>query len=168
MVLTQNDIKTYLSHTPPLIDCMIDPDIQIQPNGVDFTLRKIAHLKGQGVIDFSNKYRQLSDEQEIAFPSDGRLTVLPGLYIVTFNEIVHLPNHIAALGKPRSSLLRMGVSLHTAVWDAGYHGRGQALLHVINPDGVQIMKSARILQLVFFELSSCTEGYKGVYQGEHI
>jgi len=94
---------------------------------------------------------------------------LPGHYLVTFNEVVSLPRWLMALGRPRSSLLRMGVSLHTAVWDAGYGGRSQALLVVHNVAGFRLQRDARIAQLVFFPLSAPDDrGYDGGYQGENL
>ena len=72
-----------------------------------------------------------------------------------------------ALGRPRSSLLRSGVSLHTAVWDAGYQGRSQSLLTVHHAGGFRLQRDARLAQLVFFRLSSPpSQGYQGRYQGE--
>jgi dUTP pyrophosphatase len=73
-----------------------------------------------------------------------------------------------ALARPRSSLLRCGVTIETAVWDAGYSGRSQALLVVHNPSGFHLQKNARVLQLVFFRLTGETEGYQGKYQRENI
>ncbi len=72
-----------------------------------------------------------------------------------------------ALGTARSSLLRCGVSMHTAVWDAGYSGRSQSLMVVHNPLGFRLQKNARIAQLVFLQLTRETTGYQGVYQGEN-
>ncbi len=88
--------------------------------------------------------------------------------MITYNEIVHLPKNIMALARPRSSLLRCGVTVGTAVWDAGYSGRSQSLLVVYNPKGFHLQKDARVLQLIFFPLTQETEGYHGVYQGENI
>ena len=73
-----------------------------------------------------------------------------------------------ALGAPRSSLLRCGVTVHMAVWDAGYSGRSQSLLVVFNPQGFRCERNARVAQLVFMELANETEGYRGIYQGENI
>jgi dUTP pyrophosphatase len=72
-----------------------------------------------------------------------------------------------ALGLSRSSLLRCGASLHTAVWDAGYSGRSESLLVVHNPAGLDLEKNARVLQLVFSKLTGKSEGYNGIYQGEN-
>jgi len=73
-----------------------------------------------------------------------------------------------ALARPRSSLLRCGVTVDTAVWDAGYSGRSQSLMVVYNPLGFRLQRNARIVQLVFLRLTRETEGYRGAYQGENI
>jgi dUTP pyrophosphatase len=39
---------------------------------------------------------------------------------------------------------------------------------VYNPRGIRLQRNARIIQLVFFELTGETEGYGGAYQGENI
>jgi dUTP pyrophosphatase len=95
------------------------------------------------------------------------MKLAPGQYRVIYNEVVHLPNDLLALGFPRSSLLRCGADLRTAVWDAGYSGRSESLLVVHNPHGLRLKRNARILQLVFFTIDSETEGYRGMYQGEN-
>jgi len=73
-----------------------------------------------------------------------------------------------ALARPRSSLLRCGVTVNTAVWDAGYSGRSQSLMVVYNPQGFRVQRNARVVQLVFLRLTQETEGYRGVYQEENI
>mgnify|MGYP000886288974 FL=1 len=88
--------------------------------------------------------------------------------MITYNEVVHLPLHIMALGRPRSSLLRMSVSIGTAVWDAGYHGRSQSLLVVYNPHGVSLEKNSRLMQLVFFTVEGGTRAYNGFFQNENL
>lgn len=168
MVLTKDEIVSYLSATPPLIENIIDVDTQIQPNGFDLTLLSVSKFDGEGCIDFSNKNRVLPNLIPIDFDSNGWIKLLQGCYIITFNEIVNLPNDITAIGRPRSSILRMGATIQTAVWDAGYCGRSQSLLVVFNESGIRISKNARVLQLVFIRLSKDTNGYKGIYQGENM
>jgi dUTP pyrophosphatase len=73
-----------------------------------------------------------------------------------------------ALAYPRSSLLRCGVTLHTAVWDPGYSGRAEALLVVHNTHGFRLGRAARIAQLVFTRLGdSVDRPYEGRYHGEN-
>jgi len=61
----------------------------------------------------------------------------------------------------------MGCYVPTAVWDAGYSGRGEGLLEVNNPHGVRLQHRARIAQLVVFRLTEpAAAGYAGQYQHE--
>ena len=167
-VLSKHDIQALLKVDPPLIEDYINLDDQVQPNGVDLTLREIAMLQSMGRITVDNGQRMVSDLAPLVFDGLGFIELPPGSYMVTFNEVVHLPKNVMALAKPRSSLLRCGVTIHNAVWDAGYSGRSQALMVIYNPQGFRLQKNARILQLVFMELTQETEGYHGAYQGENI
>jgi dUTP pyrophosphatase len=168
MVLNKKDIQNYIKKLPPLIEQLTDPETQIQPNGVDLTLDKIYRLEGRGKIDFSNENRKLPNKIHLPFNKDGFVKLAPGAYGVSFKEIVNLPNHIMALGRPRSSLIRMGASVVTAVWDAGYRGRSEAMLSVHHLEGITIFENARLLQLIFLQLSGKTVAYDGIYQGENI
>ena len=81
------------------------------------------------------------------------MELMPGSYIITYNEIVHIPTNLMALARPRSSLLRCGVNIGTAVWDAGYSGRSQSLMLVYNSQGFRVQKNARVAQLIFMPLT---------------
>jgi dUTP pyrophosphatase len=167
-VLSSKDIRRLLKRNPPLVEGWLNLEEQVQANGFDLTLRDVAEIKSAGTIVLSNRQRVLSDLAPLSFNADGCLDLAAGVYMVTYNEIVHLPKNIMALGRPRSSLLRCGVNVGTAVWDAGYEGRSQSLLVVHNPRGFRVQQNARITQLVFMELTGESEGYKGIYQNENI
>jgi dUTP pyrophosphatase len=148
-----------------LITNMIDQNVQVSPNGVELTLQKLYLFKEAGTIDFSNQERHIPDYEEIPLEK-GQYALQPGTYLVTYNEIVRIPTNIIAIGRPRSSLLRSGVSIESAVWDAGYEGRSRGLLAVYNPNGFVVKPNARLLHLVFFQLIKETQPYEGAYQGE--
>ncbi len=167
-VLSGQDIIRLIKQDPPLVEGWIDLDEQVQANGFDLTLRDMAVPQSAGRITAANSQRVVSDLSPLVFDGMGSIELVPGIYIITYNEIVHLPKNIMALGRPRSSLLRCGVTVGTAVWDAGYEGRSQSLLVVYNYRGFRVQRNARITQLVFFELTGDSEGYNGVYQGENI
>jgi len=167
-VLSRQDIYALIEKEPPLIEECINLDEQVQPNGIDLTLREVSLLQSMGRIPIKNNQRLVSNLSPLVFDGLGFIDLPADSYLVTFNEIVHLPSNIMALGRPRSSLLRCGVTIHTAIWDAGYSGRSQALMVVYNPWGFRLQRDARIVQLVFLELSGETEGYRGTYQGENI
>ncbi len=161
-------LKELIRGKPPLIEGYIDLDQQLQPNGFDLTLRQVDIMQTPGQIATANSRRQVSDLSPLIFDGLGFIDLPAGIYSITFNEIVHLPRNIMALATPRSSLLRCGATVNTAVWDAGYSGRSQSLLVVYNPRGIRLEKNARIIQLVFFALDGETVGYRGAYQGENI
>ncbi len=167
-ILSKQDIHRLLQQKPPLIEGCINPEEQVQPNGVDLTLREVALLQSSGRIAVKNSQRQVSDLAPLMFDGLDFIDLVPGAYTITYNEIIHLPRNIMALATPRSSLLRCGVTVNTAVWDAGYSGRSQSLMVVYNPQGFRVQKNARIVQLVFLQLTQETTGYQGAYQGENI
>lgn len=167
--LSREQLHAMIVSERPLITEMQDIENQIQPNGVDLTLREVARHVGQGAIGVKSADRVLPELQPLEFDAEGWLTLEPGIYHIVYNEIVDIPENLMALGRPRSSLARCGVHIVTAVWDAGYNGRSTSLLEVINPAGFRVQKDARVMQLVFFGMSEATaEGYRGRYQGENI
>jgi len=167
-VLSRQDIQCLIHQQPPLVEGYLDLKAQLQPNGIDLTLRDVALLQTGGKVTISNDHRVVPDIAPLVFDGLGFIDLIPGIYTITYNEIVNLPNNVMALASPRSSLLRCGVSVGTAVWDAGYRGRSRSLLVVYNPQGFRVQKDARVVQLIFFRLSGETEGYRGDYQGENI
>lgn len=167
-VLSRRDIRALLWKRPPLVEGYTNLEEQLQPNGFDITLRDVALIQTAGAITVENDRRVVSGLAPLVFDGLGFINLVPGVYIITYNEVVHLPDDIMALARPRSSLLRCGVNIGTAVWDAGYSGRSQSLLVVYNPMGVRLEKNARVVQLVFMRLTGETEGYRGAYQGENI
>ncbi len=167
-VLPKQDIQRLLQQEPPLIEGYVNLEEQLQPNGFDLTLREIALLQSSGRIAVKDSQRLVSSLAPLVFNGLGFIDLMAGVYIITYNEIVHIPKDIMALATPRSSLLRCGVTVNTAVWDAGYSGRSQSLMVVYNPQGFRLQRNARIVQLVFLQLSQETQGYNGAYQRENI
>ena len=167
-VLSKQDIQGLLQQEPPLIEDYVNLEEQLQPNGFDLTLREIALLQSSGRIAVKDSQRLVSSLAPLVFDGLGFIDLMAGVYSITYNEIVHIPRDIMALATPRSSLLRCGVTVNTAVWDAGYSGRSQSLMVVYNPQGFRLQRNARIVQLVFLQLSQETRGYNGAYQSENI
>lgn len=154
---------------PALIESLVDADVQIQMDGVDFTLREVARFGNDvGAIDFDNSQREMPATDPIPPDEEGWWFLEPGPYWIVYNEIVNIPADAFAIGRTRSSLLRSAVSVKTALWDSGYSGRSGSLLVVHNPAGVRLRRNARIMQLVFFGLDAPAEKvYSGRYQNEN-
>ncbi len=167
-VLAASEIQRRISAEPPLLKDYLDLDAQVQPNGFDLTLRAVAVTQTPGTIAVSNRERVIPPPSPLIFDGLGYIDLPAGAYHITFNEVVNLPPDLMAIARTRSSLLRSGVVVHSAVWDAGYNGRSESLMVVYNPQGIRLQKDARIVQLVFFQLTGETRGYDGTYQGENI
>jgi dUTP pyrophosphatase len=166
MVVVDRKTLLTLIKKQQLVSNMQDQEVQVSPNGIELTLHKIFTFKEAGRVDFSNKQRRIPAYEELPL-SQGQYKLKPGTYLVMYNETVRIPRDMIAIGRPRSSLLRSGVTVESAVWDAGYEGRSRGLLTVYNPHGFIVKPNARLLHLVFFTLVQETQPYAGAYQGEH-
>ncbi|MCX8172893.1 MAG: deoxyuridine 5'-triphosphate nucleotidohydrolase, partial [Archaeoglobaceae archaeon] len=113
-VLTANEIRERIEKG--LISSFIDLNIQLQPNGFDCTLKSVARFKSAGKIDFENKERVLPETEELGF--EKWIFLSPGVYKAVLNEVIKLDDDLMAIAKPRSTLVRCGVNVLTAVWDA--------------------------------------------------
>ncbi|MEX2720709.1 MAG: deoxyuridine 5'-triphosphate nucleotidohydrolase [Candidatus Wukongarchaeota archaeon] len=144
---------------------MLDPRIQIQPAGFDLTLSDVEKIENdEGIIDFSNEQRKIPKGKKIEH-KNGFYTLEPGGYRVRYKEIVNVPEDCIAILLPRSSLLRCGATVCSAVWDPGYKGRGQGLLIVTNK--IRLSTNARIAQIIFLKLAEKAEKkYEGKYLQE--
>jgi dUTP pyrophosphatase len=151
-------------------------ELQRQPAGFDLTVALVSKFTGPAALGFDNQLRELPACQALAWdPSPARteqaqlppaVGLEPGAYLVTYNEVVAVPADCAGLVLPRSSLMRCGAMLHSALWDPGYSGRGQGLLTVFN--NLRLYRDARIGQFVLIDLeSAATDLYSGRYQGEN-
>ena len=165
--LVREELLAALQQNPPLVERLLDPAVQVQPHGIDLTVARVYKFRSSGQVGFPSDSTHLPDVEELPFPESGWLHLAAGAYRIRLAERVNLPLDVFAIARPRSSLLRMGVHVGTALWDAGYSGQGEALLVVLNPHGVMLQYRARVLQLVFFRLDvPPAEGYTGQYRGE--
>ena len=155
---------------PPFKDSIIkdyiDADVQTQIAGFDLTAQDIMKLEDGGIIDFDNSNRQIPDHKEIE-PIDNKWILKPGGYLVRYNEVIQVPLNAIGIVLPRSTLMRIGATLCSAVWDPGYKGRGIGLL-IVNAK-ITVHVGARIAQIIFINTQDKLEkGYSGTYQNENV
>ncbi|MCF7869572.1 MAG: deoxyuridine 5'-triphosphate nucleotidohydrolase [Candidatus Omnitrophica bacterium] len=167
-MLNKKEIKNLIKEKK-LIESYMNLEKQLTPNGIDLSVAKISRFLEAGSLDFSNKERVIPKTEEIIpnkkNPEDkyGWWNLSSGSYKIKINEVVNLPNNLTALAFSRTSILRMGCLSSHGVWDAGFSGKGEFILSVLNPNGVKIKENARICQLVFFKIKKTTE-YKGIHK----
>jgi len=135
-------------------------DENIQPNGVDLTVSEIYIVKEAGELTASG--RKIPQYELL---EGNKWLLKPGAYVVRYGEYIKVPEGAVGIVLPRSSLLRMGATIYSALWDSGYEGRGIGLLSVFNPYGIFLEKGARIAQIIFI---SAEKGklYQGIWKGE--
>ena len=149
-----------------MIKDFIDNSVQEQIAGFDLTVREIMKVNDGGSLDFDNSNRQIP-EHEILEIKNNSWKLQPGGYLVKYNEIVKVPLDAVGIVLPRSSLMRCGGTLCSAVWDPGYNGRGVGLLIIFTE--IVIHKNARIAQIIFIKTQEKTKkSYAGEYQNENI
>ncbi|WP_440992189.1 deoxyuridine 5'-triphosphate nucleotidohydrolase [Haloarchaeobius baliensis] len=143
-------------------------DDQVQPNGVDLTVEAVFEQREPGRIRRDGK--EIGDRQELEseqYTDEGTPTYYleAGTYVARYGERIAIPSGHVGFVYPRSSLMRNSCMLNTAVWDAGYEGRGEGLLQVHHD--VELAEGARIAQLVLAEAEHVEE-YDGSYQRENL
>lgn len=137
-------------------------ETQRQPNGVDLTVEAIYTQETPGRIETGGK--TVGDRSPVR-TEEGTFRLEPGGYVAQYAETVRIPDEHIGFVYPRSTLMRNSCMLHTAVWDAGYEGKGEGLLEVHHP--IEIERGARIAQLVL--AAADHDGtYEGSYQGERV
>ena len=139
---------------------------QVQPNGLDLTVDSVLEQAEPGRI--TRRGKRVGDREECSI-SEGPDTAVyrldPGGYVLQYAETIRVPEGHVGFVYPRSSLLRNSCMLNTAVWDAGYEGRGEGLLQAHHE--VELERGARVAQLVLARADH--EGtYDGSYQGENL
>lgn len=141
---------------------------QVQPNGVDITVKDIEMFEVAGKLSDGEyeKPETKSLREDAGTFSDGWYNLVQGSYLVRYNETVQIPDDCVGFVWPRSRLLRSGIHLTSAVWDAGYIGSGYGLLIVTVPN--QLEDGMSIGQMVFAECEEPQELYEGQHQGENL
>jgi len=162
-------LRARLASDPPLVEGLVDAEMQIQMNGVDFTLREVARFDDEpGAVDFDNSERRTPETFALEPDEAGWWRLAPGAYWIVYNEVVNIPADMYAMARTRSSLLRSGAHVGTALWDSGYSGRSGSALVVSNPAGLRLKRDARVIQLIFYGLDApAAKTYAGRYQNEN-
>lgn len=158
MVLSDVDIIERIEDDSLIIEPYEESNVE--PASVDFRLGedhksvRARYLRGEeGIVDVSDDDNDALMYEEL----EPTLIVPPGTFILTTTlERVEIPDDLVANVLGRSSLGRLGISVHqTAGYiDPGF--KGQITLELSNhgPAPVKLSPGQRICQVVFDELSS--------------
>lgn len=141
---------------------------QVNPNSYDLRLSgKVIAYKPGAVLDCA-KEPSAEDYESLEIPVSGLLLQPGRLYLMSTVERTYAPTTVPLI-EGRSSLARLGVSVHSAAGfgDVGFNGTWTLEVSVINP--VRVYAQMRICQVYFLTLKSDSPKeifYHGKYQGQ--
>lgn len=150
-----------------------------QPSGMDLRLGKIFSLdfEEDGLYGLIDGEKLLPEHKPIkpALLNVGKDDYIAGWflnpntpYIAQVHGQIKIGKSNAQFYLPRSTLLRAGVNVYTALGDLGYNGHLSFLMinHGLRPFFIQT--GERFAQLVDFEVRGGSESYNGDYQEREI
>lgn len=146
---------------------------QYQPAGIDLKLGNVKIFNNnKDVYGIVGSEKQLPERIEVeeSAVKIGATKLEVGFmlaphrpYIATVKNKVKIPLDIVQLYFPRSSLLRAGVDVRTAVGDPGFNGHLSFLIINHNDKPFFIKKNDRFAQMVCMRVSGVDNGYDGDY-----
>lgn len=161
-ILSDKTIKEYLEEGKIVIDPLKDEQ-QIQPSSVDMRLGD--EFKVFKVI--RKPYIDPKDEEDIAeymesstVPEGEAFIIHPNEFaLATTQEYVKVPDDLVARVEGRSSMGRLGVTMHVTAGyvDPGFEGRITLEISNIGAMPVALYPSQRVCQLVFETMTTPAE-----------
>ena len=151
------------------------PDLdeqQYQPAGIDLKLGKIETFdidkKYYGIIDGVKIIPNRKELKMNALSVDGKMKNVYSLqpnvpYIATVQNQVSINENSLQFYTPRSSILRCGSNVMTAIGDPGFNGHLSFLVMNYLPVDFVITKGERFAQLVDIRVDGIMNKYDGDY-----
>ncbi|WP_457615331.1 dCTP deaminase [Methanopyrus sp.] len=134
---------------------------QYQPAGIDLKLDRVFRLEGQGAL-LEGDDKRLPEYREVEAEGDV-FELEPNVpYILELAPELEIPEDTAVLFLPRSTLLRSGVSVHTALGDPGFRGKIRVLTVNHHTVPYRIARGERVVQAVFLRAEGA-----GRYEGDY-
>jgi deoxycytidine triphosphate deaminase len=134
---------------------------QNQPAGYDVTLsRAYSYPTTPYTLGGEN-----SSLEELSPDANDILSFDRGAYLIELNEITTIPKDAVGILLPRSTLLRNGLDIRSALFDPGYSGQPKVML--VCHRAARIKRFSRVGQLILFRSDrEFVKQYGGKYQGE--
>lgn len=150
MILTDKTILKMMENGDILIEPLPSPE-QIQPASVDLRLGNefLAPIGTNDIIDVKNTephYQSINGNAIVIPPKE--------FILATTKEKIHLPSNLIARVEGRSSIGRLGITIHVTAGfiDAGFKGNITLEIANLGTTSVMLYENMRICQLVFEEI----------------
>lgn len=134
----------------------------VQPNGIDLRLGRVfTYSKEEDYFLLSEDKKHVRRLIEIQPEVDGYFALDKGYFLIEFANFARIGKDECGVVYPRSTLMRNGIEIFSAVYDSGYSGAMCAGMLVTCK--AYIAKGARIAQFVTFS-ADANGAYGGQYQ----
>lgn len=135
---------------------IVDEEIQVQPNAIDFSIDRLFSINHHNGFHISEGGKQMRGGSEIHPITDRRENILywrldaKTSYDAMSDIFVKIPEGVAAMLIVRSTFNRNGIFLTSGLYDSGYEGHIGFAIH--NNSGYAcISPGTRIGQIIFVE-----------------
>jgi len=105
------------------------------------------------------------NEEDMIYMDKPYYTLREGPYVVQYNEKISVPEDAVGFVLPRSRLIRSNNMLSTAVWDAGFSGRGEGGLDI---NKLTFLEQGMRLGVFVLADATTNKEYDGSHQGENV
>lgn len=139
------------------------PEGIAQPNGIDLSIKRLFQLSGR--VELTKNSKKFPELKEIESEKN-YWNLSPGSYLVEVAEEIVIPEDAIGFVAPRSTLIRMGATVFSGIWDKGFQGigdnHGRLLLQTALPLSLHV--SVAIAQMIFISAVDDETVYQGNYQ----
>src|SRR5438046_7664035 len=94
--LSREELRAALGAQPPLVEG-IDPDVQLQTNGIDLRVERVQRLASPGLLGASDAVREPAAREDVPSDRDGWWDLHRGGYVITYREKVRSEEHTSEL-----------------------------------------------------------------------
>lgn len=139
----------------------------IQPNGIDLQLgSQLIDYNNQGHIDTKGRIPKGKTMDNMM--NEGFVLKPHGFYLGTTHEKVKIPHGLVGRVEGRSSIGRLGVTVHVTAGfiDTGFDGHITLEIVNLSNNWIKIYPMQRICQLIMERCESSDELYNGKYQNQ--
>jgi len=161
MILPDHEIRKLLKEGKLVIEPLDDPEIQIQPNGVDVRLGnefRVFRIISTPFIDTKQEIKDYTER--IVLEDDKPFIIHPGEFVLaSLKEYIKMPADLMGSVDGKSSLGRLGIAIHATSASINPGWEGKFVLEITNMGKmpVALYPNMRIAKLVLHKLSSPCE-----------
>jgi dCTP deaminase len=161
MILSDRDIKQFMKDGKIIIRPLDEPDVQIQPSGVDLKLGNEFRIFKISSTPYIDPKAPPGNYTEIIRVEDDKQFILhPGEFVLgVTKEYIKVPDELMGVMDGRSSLGRLGIVVHTTSAGINPGWEGILTLEITNVGKmpVALYPGMRICKIAFHKLTSLPE-----------